>query len=307
MGSSKMRELESSELSGAFVVKDPDWRQKIFFGGLLLLLVHPIGWPVALGYRKTLISNLTSGTDPLLPTWKGNIFYFFIEGLKAMGVIFGYLSPLYLVLIYLLITNGVLPNISWLYVIFFFLACTIVSTLSFPAVLVYMTFFSTEYRIPWMISLAMFLLFVLIIFFIPACFLQVSKSGRYRSAFNIPAAYSTLRLHFYPYCRAWYHSAIMSLVGHFALPFAPWGIFWCYLSIIFEFNSILQQAEQQPLRPTWYQRMKDREALLLEPTSLGILYQCTNTSDNARCGMLKIGPVLVPLPLLVSNALFQKK
>ena len=301
-----MREVNTDELSGAFVVKDPNWRQKIFVGGLLLLLVHPIGWPVALGYRKALISNLRSGTDPLLPTWKGNVLHFFVEGLKAMGVIFGYLSPLYLVFISLLIANGVHPNFSWLYVIFFFLACTIVSTLSFPTVLAYMTFFSPEYRIPWMISLVLFLAFVLIIFFIPACFLQVSRTGRYRSAFHISAAWSTLRLHFYPYCKAWYHSAIMSLVGHFALPFAPWGVFWCYLSIIFEFNAILHRDDQRHSAVTWYQRLQAEDSLSLEPTKSGTVYRCLNPADIAPCGMLKIGPILIPLPSLVSLVLFRK-
>ena len=191
-----MRPVNTSELSGAFVVKDPHWRQKIFFGGLLILLVHPIGWPVALGYRKTLIANLASGTDPLLPDWKGNIFYFFAEGIKAMGVIFGYLSPLYAALISILLANGVHPSASWLYVAAFFVVCTIFSTLSFPATLLYLTFFSVGYRLPWMLSLFLLLAFVTIIFFIPACFLQVSKSGRYLSAFNVPAAWSTLRSNF---------------------------------------------------------------------------------------------------------------
>jgi hypothetical protein len=63
----------NGELAGAFVIRDPHWRNKIFFGGLLLLLVHPIGWPTTLGYRKELIARLFSGAEPILPEWKGKI------------------------------------------------------------------------------------------------------------------------------------------------------------------------------------------------------------------------------------------
>lgn len=298
-----MRPVNTSELSGAFVVKDPHWRQKIFFGGLLILLVHPIGWPVALGYRKTLIANLASGTDPLLPDWKGNILYFFAEGIKAMGVIFGYLSPLYLLLFSLMLANNVQPNVSWLYVVAFFVVCTIFSTLSFPAMLVYLTFFSQDYRLPWSFSLALMVGFVSIIFFIPACFLQVSKSGRYLSAFNVPSAWSTLRLNFRAYCMAWYHSALMSLAGHFCLPFAPWGVFWCYLSIIFEFNSILHVGSEEKSHPTWYQRLRTQDSLVLDATSPSFLYRCLNPADSKPCLMLKAGPILVPVPSILAKYL----
>jgi len=136
------------ELAGAFVVRDPNWRDKIFFGGFLLLLIHPIGWPVILGYRKELIARLFSGVEPLLPKWKGNIRHYFIEGLKAMGVIFGYLCPLYGFLFLWLLSNGVTPNIYWLYTGLFFFVCMIFSTLSFPLAVIYWTLFSETYRIP---------------------------------------------------------------------------------------------------------------------------------------------------------------
>lgn len=300
------RELSASELSGAFVVRDPQWRQKIFVGGLLLLLCHPLGWPVALGYRKTLIANLASGKEPLLPVWKGNVFYFFGEGLKAMGVIFGYLLPLYVTVFALMLCNGLKPDLMWGYAALFFIICTIFSTLSFPALLFYATFLSSDYRLPLPVSLLLLMLFVLIIFFIPAGFLQVSKTGKYLSAFNFKAAFSTLWIHFGAYCRAWYHSAIMSLLGHFAFPLAPWGVFWCYLSIIYEFNSILNSESNESSSGTWFSRLRTEDVLLVEKTSTPFVFQCVNPADEDPCLLLKLGPAMVPLPGLVASFFCRK-
>ncbi|MBN8549384.1 MAG: DUF4013 domain-containing protein [Deltaproteobacteria bacterium] len=295
--------LRESELAGAFVVRDPDWRQKIFFGGLLLLLLHPIGWPAVLGYRKTLILNLASGAEPLLPEWKGRVTYFFFEGIKAMGVIFGYLSPLYLILLFLLLSNGVQPNVYWFYVGIFYLAFTIFSTLSFPSILIYWTFFSEGYRVPVEISLILLAAFGFIIFFIPAGFLQVSRTGRYLSAFNVAAAFSTLTTHLRAYLLAWYHSALLSLSGHFALPFAPWGVVWCYLGIIFEFNSILQKGHEEKGAVSWFQRLHGADELRLQSTRYSLIFQCVNPADSDICLMLRLGPILIPLPTIIVKCL----
>ncbi|MCH2202161.1 MAG: DUF4013 domain-containing protein [Fuerstiella sp.] len=300
------RELQNSELSGAFVVRDPAWRKKIFFGGLLLLLLHPVGWPAALGYRKELISNLSSGTQPLLPEWRGHLVYFFIEGLKAMGVIFGYLSPLYLALLFLLLANGVRPNDYWLYAGLFFTTCTIFSTLSFPSVLIYWTFFSEGYRVPFGICLVLLAAFALIIFFIPSAFLQVSKSGRYLSAFKISAAYSTLATHFRAYVLAWYHSTLMSLSAHFALPFAPWGVVWCYLAIIYEFNSLLQNDPDVDSSQSWFRKLRASDQLLLQRTGYTAVSRCLNPADAAPCLLIKIGPVVIPLPKIIVKHVFRE-
>lgn len=291
------------ELSGAFVVRDPRWREKIFFGGLLLLLIHPVGWPVALGYRKELISRLSSGAEPLLPEWQGNIPRYFLEGLKAMGVIFGYLFPLYITLLVILLSNGVTPNLTWMYGVLFFVLCTIFSTLSFPVTLYYWTFVSESYRLPHTHFFAFATIFTLVVFFIPSAFLQVSKSGKYLSAFNLTAAYSTLRLNFRSYLLAWYRSSLMSLSGHFALPFAPWGVFWCYLGIIFEFNSILDEDLGARSAGSWYQRIQGQDAILVETTSKSHILKCLNPSDahQSECLFFKLGPILIPLPRALAN------
>jgi hypothetical protein len=196
-----------------------------------------------------------------------------------MGVIFGYLSPLYGVLFFLLLKNGVTPDIFWLYAILFFLVFTIFSTLSFPIALVYWSFFSESYRLPPFLALALLTIFVAIIFFIPAGFLQVSKSGSYLSAFNFKAAFSTMFCNFHKYLIAWYHSILMSLFGHFALPFSPWGVVWCYLGIIFEFNSILADEAKVDSKSSWFQRLQEKDAIVVESTNNSFVFRCANFLD----------------------------
>ncbi|HWM78732.1 MAG TPA: hypothetical protein VNS56_14235, partial [Methylomirabilota bacterium] len=54
-----------------FMLQDPEWKTKIFVGGLWLLAFPPLGWPIALGYRKETLCGLVEGRTPLLPPWRG--------------------------------------------------------------------------------------------------------------------------------------------------------------------------------------------------------------------------------------------
>ena len=78
---------------GLFLLGDPEWRGKVFTGGLLLLVPF-FGWFATLGYRKDLIGHLFRGDDPPLPTWRGRFWFHTREGLKAASVIFTQYLPL---------------------------------------------------------------------------------------------------------------------------------------------------------------------------------------------------------------------
>ena len=80
--------------ASTFLVVDPDWRRKVWIGGLLLL-VPIVGWPVALGYRKALIDRLWRGTAPLLPEWRGLVGDYWCSGMRAVGVMTVFFAPLY--------------------------------------------------------------------------------------------------------------------------------------------------------------------------------------------------------------------
>lgn len=284
--------------AAAFVVRDPGWRRKIFFGGLLLLLVNPIGWPAVLGYRKALIGRLLSGADPPLPDWRGDVGRHFVDGLKAIGVIFGYLAPAYLALALALRAHGAVIDGALVRGVCFFLACPLLAPTSFPVAVGYWTFFAPGERLPPATAAALLAACGAIVFFIPAGFLQVSKTGRYLAAFDLRAAAATIAADPLGYVRAWYHSVLLSLVGHLALPLSPWGIVWCYLGIIFVFNSLLEGDPGSRRPGSWYERLRGADAIRVVTTGNRRVVRCVNCPDDAGRVpyLLSLGPMLVPLP-----------
>jgi hypothetical protein len=282
------------ELAGIFMLRDPQWRKKIFTGGLLLLIL-PIGWPAVLGYRKELIARLLEGTRPVLPEWKGRTWHYVVEGLKAMGVIFGYFLPLYLLLVGVLLANGVTPDEYWLYTALFFALFTIFSTLAFPAAVLYWTLFADSYHLEPVVALILLLSYTIITLFIPAGFLQVSRTGRYLSAFDVGSGVRLIRRHFGEYLRAWYYSSVMSLIGHLAIPFSPWGVVWCYLGIIFAFNSIIGGEG------SWFELLQGEEKIVVERMRRGV-YRCVDAGGE-KVTVLKIASVFVPAPGFIAQRL----
>ncbi len=110
---------------------DPAWRRRIFRGGLLLAIPF-VGWPLALGYRRLFVEHLLDGSRPLLPDWHGNHGRALRHGLAAMGVIHGYFAPLYLWLALRTRELELWPLVPWAWVLLFFLAFPIFSTLIVP-------------------------------------------------------------------------------------------------------------------------------------------------------------------------------
>ena len=293
-------------LSGVFMTSDPGWREKIFFGGLLLLLAPPIGWPAALGYRKALVDRLLSGKHPVLPDWRGQVLRHSMEGLKAIGVIFSYYIPLYLVLGILISANGGVPNEYWLYTLLFFLFAPLFSPLAFPIIVIYWGFFGDPDPLGIPTTATLLLLFTATTFVIPAGFLQVSRSGRCLSAFRLFEALSLIRRRPRLYLRAWYHSMVMSLAGHFAIPFSPWGIVWCYLGIIFLFNSILvEEGGEIPREGTWFGKLDSDNRIEVIQTARKRIVRVVNAGEDTSTDEIyaaMVDQILIPIPLFVSSS-----
>lgn len=222
--------------AATFVRADPAWRAKILRGGLLLLF-PPLGWPVALGYRKTLIGRLATRAQPLLPEWPGHTLHFWCEGMRALGVIFAHYVPLLVLLAWKAAHHG-LPDLPWTGLAAFFGFFFLLTPFLLPGLIVAASAWVGEAafsRLEVVLALAYF---AAATFWIPAGFLQVARTGRYRDAFRVRDNLRLLARHGRLYLEAWTFSGLIALAGHFCIPFSPWGVFWCYQSIVYAFNEI---------------------------------------------------------------------
>lgn len=297
--------MDAGAQASLFMLNDPDWREKIYRAGLLLLFVPPLGWPAALGYRKALIARLYSGEVPPLPHWRGHIWTHFREGIKAIAVIFAHYLPLYVTLALLLHSRGATIGLGWCYVALFFMFFSILSPLAFPLTVAYWSLGIARPLLSVTEAATFVLLYAVVTFFIPAGFLQVSLSGKYLSAFHFRSSCALLFRNFRNYLRAWYHSIIMSLCGHFALPFSPWGVLWCYLGIIFSFNQVLREdlARRGRLSPgSWFEKIANSEQLRSSQIPGSFRYQVLD-AHGVETQALRCGPIFVPLPNLLTKFL----
>lgn len=220
-----------------FMVADPRWKKKIFVGGLVLML-PVVGWPMILGYRKQAIVNVLSGLDPLLPEWRGNYARCLGDGLKAMGVIFVYVLPVTLLIWATFSERGLPQDVSWIGVTLFLLAFPIFLPLAGPTLVLYLALGPERFFQP-IEAVLLASAYAALVFLIPLGFLQVSRTGRFLSAFNLVAAVRLFISNPKAYCVAWIYSGVISLLGHLCIPLSAWGVVWAYLGIVYCFNEIL--------------------------------------------------------------------
>ena len=217
-----------------FATADPDWRRK-FTTGAWLLWLPLVGWPIVLGYRRVVLENVVAGREPALPEWRGNLGALLRGGLGAVFVIHAYYAPLYVWLSALVARTG--GEVPWGGLLLGLAAFPIASTLLVPAGLAWLRF-AAPVAPADAECLALGLAFAVVTFAIPAGFLQVSRTGRLSSAFDLRASLQLIARLPARYVEAWIGSGLMSIVGHLGLPIWPWGIVWCYLGIVFGFNEV---------------------------------------------------------------------
>ncbi len=241
--------------AATFVREDPRWRAKVFRGGLLLLF-PPLGWPVALGYRKALIGRLATRAEPLLPEWEGHVMRYWLEGMKALAVILAHYAPVYAFCAARIARTGP-PELPWLELAAFFAFFFLLTPFLVPVLVVASSAWIGGNTFTGGEAAFVLAYFALATFLIPAGFLQVSRTGRFLSAFRLGDSLALVVRHFRLYAEAWAFSGLIALVGHFCIPLSPWGIFWCYQSIVYSFNEIRMHtgdAADSALRDgrTWF-------------------------------------------------------
>jgi Protein of unknown function (DUF4013) len=219
----------------SFPFEDPAWKRKLFIGGFLMLICPPVGWTIALGYRRDVGMRLRSGATPPLPEWSGKWWSFYKGGVGAVGVILGYYVPF--MVLYAIVAFGPslihaehLPQIAVFFgsIAFFPLVLAV-----FPAL--YASAFSWVHLTTSGI-VPLTILFIATAFVLPAAFVQVSVNGRFRSAFRVRQVARFILQQPVLYSEAWVLSLIASAIGVFMGPFAPWGLFWSYIVILHAFT-----------------------------------------------------------------------
>lgn len=295
--------------AATFLVSDPDWRRKVWFGGLLMLL-PPLGWPAALGFRKQLISRLNERSDPVLPEWKGQIMKHWWEGMKAIGVMTGYLSPIYALLIFKAMTVG-LPPLPFGWLVAGFAAVFFLSPFLAPVLVVLSSQLVGAGTFSAVETVLVFAYFGAAISVLPAGYLQVSRTGSYLSAFNLPKALGLIYSAPRAYLEAWLYCNITVVLSHAILPLAPWAVFWCYLAIIYSFNEVRFQTghpdDAELVRAdSWFTacRGSDSEPGLWcrfeeQPAPCGESYVVASpaqTPDLAGFSVVRLGEIRAPLP-----------
>jgi len=286
---------------GLFLLHDLQWRRKVYLGGLLLMIPF-VGWFATLGYRKALISRLYAGDRPPLPEWRGEVWTHIWEGMKATFVIFSQYLPLYAILIRILIARGAEPGPIVIIAGVIFALFPIFSPLAFPLAVVYWWFPGGAELLHIGEAIGLIGGYTLVTFIIPTGFIQVSLRGRYSAAFRYHNSIPFMFRNFRSYVMAWYRSMAMSMCGHFAIPFSPWGVLWCYLGIIYSFNKVLADdlaSRGELSAESWFVRLEGAEAITLTP----IGKWTAKAGDGTKVAI--VGPVYIPLPNIVAKRIFR--
>ena len=222
-----------------YVRQDPEWKHKVLVGGLWLLLFPPLGWPLALGYRKEALLALVEGRTPFLPRWKGQTVRYLIEGVKAVGVILVYFIPFLCIFWWLGVDDWSTLQQHAVEAVIFVVAILLLMPICLPLLPpVYW------YLFPWIELSSVEMVVVGIVFWgttflMPAAFLQVSLAGDFSAAFRVVRVLEFVANNTRAYLEAWSISLLATAAALVLGPAVPWGIFWSYLVIVYTFNEAL--------------------------------------------------------------------
>jgi len=109
---------------------------------------------------------------------------------------------------------------------------------------------------------------------------------------------------FYNYLEAWIDSSIISLIGHFCIPFSPWGVTWAYLGIVYNFNEVLYRdrlnRKTTGSPQSWFRRFSGNYWKSVEIQNSGVISEHF-LDDKRKFKCLNFGPFKIPLPDLLDR------
>jgi hypothetical protein len=231
-----------------YMFRDPAWNSQIFIGGLWLLLLPPIGWPIALGYRKETLLALVEGRRPLLPRWNGHTWLFWREGLKAEAIILVYFLPFLGVFGFAAFDDWAAVFAHGRELVLFGVGVLLLLPVCLPLLPPLYWYLFDWIELSWAEQLAVGAVFWVTTFVMPAAFLQVSLTGRFLAALRIDRVLGFVGRNLLVYLEAWTISIIATAMV-FALTLgAAWGIFWSYLVVVYTFNEALSRGTGPEVR-----------------------------------------------------------
>jgi hypothetical protein len=231
-----------------YMTREPGWRRKLLVGGAMLIACPPLGWPLALGYRREVALRLVQGREPVLPQWAGAWRRYLADGLGAAGVILTYYLP-FLGLFWGLALDELAVALRHPgEIALFFLAVSLLIPLVLPLLPPLYWFLFPWVRLSRVEALVLGLVFSATTFVLPAAFLQVSLRGRYRDAFRLDRLLGFIARYPRLYLEAWSLSFVATALALATGPLAPWGIFWSYLAIVHAFNEALARSGESGVR-----------------------------------------------------------
>jgi hypothetical protein len=225
-----------------FVTHQPHWQRRVALGGLFMLVMPPVGWMFALGYRSLVGNRFVDGQHPFLPSWRGHFGLIARRGAASSGVILVYLAP-FVVMYWLLgVRSWDLLLTHWREIGRFVAAVVIFPPVALPLL---PPLYAARYEWLQFSPIEMALLIVLFfapIAMLPAAFLQVAHHRRFGAAFNVRAAARLIARAPRAYVEGWIVSLAVSAAAVVILPLAPWLLFWSYLSISHVFLQVFAHA-----------------------------------------------------------------
>lgn len=246
-----------------FMFRDREWLGKILVGGLWLLAFPPLGWPIALGYRKEALAALVEGRTPLLPPWRGQWLAFLGEGLKAAAVILIYFLPFLGGFLWLAIDDRSVIRDHAVELVVFGAAIVLLLPICLPLLPPLYAYLFDWVRLSSLEMVALGALFWGTTFLMPAAFLQVSLRGRFTAAFRVDRVVVFVGRNPASYLEAWAISVVATAAALASTVAAPWAIFWSYLVIVYAFNEALFRSDTPGVRQRF------RNSIFTVPGALG--------------------------------------
>lgn len=211
------------------------------------MICPPLGWTLALGYRREVALRLVDGREPLMPPWRFSC-ETLLNGLKAAGVVAVYFTP-FLVCYWVLAIDNFAPALShWPQIALFWILISCFLPLTMPGLLLAYPAWHSWISFSPMEVAALAIIFMITLFMVPAAFLQVSLHRRFRYALRLD---NTLRLICSipcAYLEAWAFALVATLLALLSGPLMPWAIVWSYLAIGFAFNNALSTSSAPLVR-----------------------------------------------------------